>query len=62
MVTNDDGTNRSSPPLGKANIREGMAGMVGARGGGMSTREKAKFKELEDTQKRVLTTQLRIDT
>ena len=32
------------------------------KGGGMSTREKAKIKDMEETQKRVLQTQLRIDT
>ena len=56
-----DNPNRKSQTLGRGSIKAGLPGLVGGRGGGMSTRDKAKIKDIEDTQKRVLQTQLRID-
>ena len=42
-------------PKGGAMIKQGLPGLAG-RGTGMSTREKAKFKEMEENLKRILTT------
>ena len=61
MLPEVPGGTEKSQSMGPSGIKQGLPGLMG-RGTGMSTREKARFKEMDETLKRVLTTQTRIDT